>query len=171
MRTEKELAALLEELQYPWEQFTVDHFIEHIGLVMRKRRMNVVDVENLPLPWCASGLTMDYIFYSASVSRILQNHHKLHEAGHFVFGHTQSIKFLDEENVIELVGGFYGHFRSTMPMASSTATQEENEAEYFVYLVHKQLHTYKRLHELTSISHRKDLFIPPFSGTFSKYED
>ncbi len=171
MKTDRELAALLKGLHYPWERFTIDHFIAYIGRVKRKRRINVVGIDDLPLPWCASGPTMDYIFYSVSLSPILQNHHKLHEIGHLVLNHVQRIKFLASDNIVELVGSFNPRFRSATLMTNPTVMDEENEAERFVYLVHDRLHTHRRLHELTSISHRKDLFMPPFSGTFSKSED
>lgn len=171
MKTKKELMDRLDALDYPWEQFTVDHFINYIGRVIRKRRIEVTPIPHLHLPWCASGPTIDYIFYSSTLSHAIQNHHKLHEVGHFILGHTQSIRFIESENVIEVVGRFYGHFRSAAPVDDVLTTDEENEAEYFVYLIHQQLHNYKRLHELTSIAHRKNLFIPPFTGEFSKFEE
>lgn len=171
MRTKQELAARLEELQYPWEQFTVEHFIEYVGTEVRNRRINVVPMPNLPLPWCVSGPTMDFIFYSASINPMLQNHHKLHEVGHFIFDHVQTIEYVETENLIEIIGRFYGRFRTAIATDDVKVNQEENEAEYLVYLIHNQLHAYKRFHELLSIAHRRNLFIPPFNGKFSKTEE
>jgi hypothetical protein len=68
----------------------------------------------------------------------------------------------------ELILLFSVNFRSAAFSEDPQVTVEENEAEYFAYLVREKVHEHNRLSELISIVQRTDLFLPPFSGKFAK---
>ena len=168
MKTRAELEAIFDNLNYPWEQFTIDHFIAFVEEKVRRRPMKLFSVPNLIQPWCASGPQVDFVFHSSTIGRAFQTHHKLHEIGHFVLGHVKIIKSVEDDSIADLLLRYSGHFRSAELQDDPQLMGEENEAEFFAYLVRQKVVEHNRIHELTSITTRTDLFLPPFSGRLSK---
>jgi hypothetical protein len=171
MRTKAELHSIFDNLNYPWGQFTADHFTDYIGNHVRRRPIKTFAIYNLAKPMCMAGKRIDFVFHSSSIARVLQIHHKLHEVGHLLLGHVKSITYEDTDDVTELIQRIAVNFRSVSPSDDPQVAAEENEAEYFAYLVREKVYKHHRMSELMAITHRTDLYLPPFSGKFAKSED
>ena len=168
MRTKAELHSIFDSLNYPWDEFTADHFKDYIAAQIRHRPIRVFPIAHLRKPMCIGGKRIDFVFHSSSIARIFQIHHKLHEVGHLLLGHVKSITYEDTDDIAELIRRIAVNFRSASPAEDPQVAAEENEAEYFAYLVREKVTEHNRMSELMAITHRTDLYLPPFSGKFAK---
>ena len=168
MRTKAELHSIFDSLNYPWDKFAVNHFTDYVAQQVRHRPIVVFPINNLPKPMCVGGKRIDFVFHSSSIARVFQIHHKLHEVGHLLLGHVKSITYEDTDDIGELIRRVAVNFRSASPAEDPQVAAEENEAEYFAYLVREKVAEHHRMSELMAITHRTNLYLPPFSGKFAK---
>ena len=86
---------ILDELNYDFRAFTIDHFVQWIETV--KGRKLLFFPWKMPSgmfgAWMSDGdEPREYFFYRNDVPRLLQIHIQLHELSHFLCGHpTKSI--------------------------------------------------------------------------------
>lgn len=161
---------VFQALPYDWSAFTLLHFINFVQQ-QRQRPLSVTPVPHMAIPGiCVRTLTDDYIFFDASDHPISQKHHILHEIGHFLLDHLQTIHQAKIDQDLPDIAIYLSKFRAYY-FKSGADAEEEYEAEYFAYLVENQLAQVRRLQELTQRHESDDWHIPPFYGRFSKGAD
>ena len=140
---------VLDSLCYDFDEFEVDHFVQHLEHLRGRSIVRVsYDFEaGLTGLWIPAE-TADYIFYTRFTHPIHQAHITLHEIAHMVLGH--SCKRIDQIlpptliNTLRLSNEFLGR-RSE----DSEADFDEQEAEAFVYFIQQRIVAAKRLSQLT----------------------
>lgn len=155
--------ALLDQLDYDFNQFELMHFVGHIENCRRKG-IHLLPIECDPALFgiWLSGDEVEYIFYNAFVQPIHQVHIVLHEIGHMLLGHEKRpIKnILPSDMVAEWkLYGMTGRARYA-PTDDAHADAEEQETEHFVYLVQQRTMRANRLAELTRESSSIELLRP-----------
>jgi hypothetical protein len=173
MDMESRVQAAIQQLDYDFRQFTLDHFIAY--LMQRRQR----DIILAPAPighgfhgaWFRED-TADYVIYNSSAHPIHQIHTILHELGHLVLGHRGDP--LDEALPPALLA-LLNHRRATvgrMRQIGGGGIQnsiEDREAELFVRLVQRQILFANRLAELTSRTTSIDA-LEPFTRSLGYHD-
>ncbi len=140
---------VLDSLCYNFDQFEVDHFVQHLERLRGRSivRMSYDFDPSLTGLWIPAE-TADYIFYTQFTHPIHQAHITLHEIAHMVLGHT--CKRIDQILPSTLINTFRlsNEFLGRSSQDSETGFDEQ-EAEAFVYLIQQRIVAAKRLSQLT----------------------
>ena len=155
----------VEQLNYDWRQFTLDDFIRHVQQ-HRGRPITIIGVSLLEFSGlCLSTPVQDYIFYATNRHPTLQQHAKLHEIAHLVLDHTLLAQYRLQSNPhLEIL--LHVKTRQHRTRLDPQLQREEDEAEYFAFLVQKAVAERQRLHELLLTDADDDVYLPPFTGEF-----
>jgi hypothetical protein len=137
-------------LGYPFDEFSIDHFVQH---VQHYRNRPILCV---PYPFSPGisgawiyGNQLDFIIYRSNTHRIHQNHVILHEIAHMLLKHPlHPIKDILSPELLEDLQMPMGHLRALEVNRAKDVV--EQEAEYFVALVQKQVVRVERMAELTA---------------------
>lgn len=140
---------VLNALSYHFEDFSIDHFVQHVQ-VLRQRPILCIPYAFSPGisgAW-VRGSRMDFIFYRSTTHRIHQNHVILHEIAHMLLEHPlRPIEGLLPPDLRDEIPMPKGHLRALE--VNRAKDIYEQEAEYFVALVQKQVVRAERMVELT----------------------
>ena len=146
----RHIQSVLDGLQYDFDAFALDHFVQYLEV---RRGRSVIRVPydfkpGLTGLWIPAE-TADYIFYTQFTHPIHQVHIILHEIAHMLLEHP--CKRIDQILPAELVNTL----RISDKVLSRSSKQvsgdvEELEAESFVYLVQERIVVAKRLFYLTN---------------------
>lgn len=160
--SETRVRQAIDELDYPFEQFTIPHFFRHL----EQLRQREIILNGAPFSGGLHGFwvraeTADYIFFDLRAHPIHQVHHLLHEAGHILLGHHPHnlALVLPPELVAKLILQLgdvpFGHWRKW----ELYETPDECEAEAFVRCLQHDIliagrlaaltHPVSSIHELT----------------------
>jgi len=163
----KKIRSILDQLDYGWSQFTIEHFVAHVAAV-RKRPIVVSGVALHEVTgMCVSLPTRDYIFYDVRRHRAVQVHITLHELAHLLLGHVSSVEYTSRIGDLQSIL-LHINTRIAVTQTNEYLWQEELEAEYLAHLIQQSVRTAKRLDALTRTDSAADVFIPPFTGDFVK---
>jgi hypothetical protein len=153
-RPKADIEQVVEELDYNFEEFELDHFVKYVQTA--RGRLLVV----LPYPFASTlfglwipGEITDYVFYSSRTHPIHQAHIVLHEIGHMLLKHRlRPLKdILPPELWVEFQQvGLQGHVRSAL--SASSYNDEEQECELFVSYLQRSIVEKNRLNELIGVS-------------------
>ncbi|MEO1164821.1 MAG: hypothetical protein AAFV98_13610 [Chloroflexota bacterium] len=159
-------------LQYDWTLFEFDDFFKHT-VAHHGRPIFLQPVPHFDVSgYCVSVRehSTDYIFVRADDHPVSVPHNKIHEIGHFLLKHLESVTIVDSrEQMIELMMRF-SRLRSHKQLSPALAV-EEHEAEYFAYLVTQRVAKAKRLTALTLETESYDWGVPPFYGRFARQRE
>jgi hypothetical protein len=162
----KRVQTVLEQLNYDWDNFTVDDFIRH--LMQRRQRQIVLmgvamDVSGL----CVTTDRRDYIFYDLYRHPGIQLHAILHEAAHLILKHTAYPLSVDDIQHLNL-GYILLHInmRARGIYHNPQMKREEDEAEFFAFLSQRAIAEGQRRRTASVTDISEDTFIPPFTGQF-----
>lgn len=140
----------IEQLAYDFENFDLHHFIEHIQQLRQRDIILVPSVfgHELSAVWMRAE-TADYIFYNTTHHLIHQTHSILHELAHITLEHSciqvadvLAPEILAELKITEAVG------RPRRATRLFKDSEEEQEAEAFVYAIQKQVINANRFEQL-----------------------
>ncbi len=141
---------VVASLRYDFTQFDPTGFVRHVAW-LRRRAMQVMAGKFSP---GLSGAlvhtpTVDFIFYLADAHPVHVNHIVLHEMGHILLAHPlrkandllsdDLLQHIDPDSRVHLAGPNRVH------------DGYEEEAEYFVYTVQREIRAAERLAALTGI--------------------
>jgi hypothetical protein len=155
---EVQVQAVVDGLNYDFNQFTVPHFIDHLE-TLRARDIILQGVsfdQGLHGFWIRAE-TADYVFFNRRTHEVHQIHHILHELGHMMLKHQlHDLALLLPPKLVarlrSLTPALQGHCRSWNP----NDIPEEREAELFVRRLQHEILLARRLaaltHPVTSIS-------------------
>jgi hypothetical protein len=138
-------------LDYDFTMFNIDHFVTFIA---ESRQKPILCVPYAFSPGISgawvSGKIVDFIFCQSETHPIHQIHIKLHELAHMVLEHPLKPvdMLLSPELLHELRSTGLGHLRTLH--AQRSKDQIEQEAEYFVGLIQREVMRVRRLSELTA---------------------
>lgn len=160
----KRVRFAVDNLDYNWHRFTINDFIHHIAST-RQRKITLMgfplyDFSGL----CLSTPNQDYIAFDIQRHPNLQIHTKLHELAHLILGHTVSISVddLSGDQILSIL--LHINTRTVHRYSDPIKILQENEAEYFAFVVEGYVANHKRLHQLTLTDHADDIYMPPFTG-------
>lgn len=141
---------MLDNLNYPFDQFSIDHFVQH---VQQLRNRPILCVPYAFSPGISGawiyGSRIDFIFYRSNTHRIHQNHIILHEIAHMLLNHPlRPIQDVLSPDLLQELPIPMGHLRALQPNRAKDIV--EQEAEDFVALVQKQVVRAQRMAELTA---------------------
>ena len=159
----KRVRFAVDGLDYDWNQFTILHFVDHIAH-LRQRPINMLPLQLQDFSgMCLSTPKQDYIAFDNQRHPNLQIHTKLHELAHLILGHTISIDIdLSGEQILSIL--LHVNTRTIHRYSDPIKIRQENEAEYFAFVVEGYVASHKRLHQLTLTDHADDIYMPPFTG-------
>jgi hypothetical protein len=142
---------ILDELNYDFRAFTIDHFIQWIETV-KEHKLLFFPWKMPPGmfgAWMSDGdEPREYFFYRNDVPRLLQIHIQLHELSHFLCGHpTKSItrKLIQESHNC----GIALPFDELAKLRSPESSIYEHEAESLASLIQDQVIRYSQIEQLT----------------------
>jgi Zn-dependent peptidase ImmA (M78 family) len=142
---------ILNELDYDFRAFTIEHFISWIEGV--KNRQIVMIPWEMPSgmfgAWMSDGdEPREYIFYRDNVPVIHKIHIQLHELAHFLCGHPT--KLITKEMVQESRDGARElPFNELVKLRSPELSTYEFEAETLASLIQERVIHHSQLQELT----------------------
>ena len=141
---------ILEEIQFNFADFTMDSFIQQVGIVKSR--------EILTIPWDMPATLFgawvsdgdeprEYIFYRNNLSEPHQIHIQLHELSHFLFGHPTLQ--INRKTIAEVVAGTSSFpFTEMTQLRSPKLNDIETEAETLASLIQQKVIQNSRLHLL-----------------------
>jgi hypothetical protein len=141
----------LNELNYDFRDFTIDHFIDWIETV-RGRKFTLVPW-SMPSGMFGAWMTdgdepREYIFYRDNISHLHQIHVILHELSHYLCGHPT--KTITKELIQESRNsGRVLPFNDLVKLRSMETSAYEHEAESLASLIQNQVIRYSQLEQLT----------------------
>lgn len=165
----KKVQNTVDSIQYDWKIFDFDDFLTRI-IQQHGRRIAIIETPNLAFGgYCVSVKqhVYDYIFVNADDHPISILHNKIHEIGHFLLNHLDSVDIIDSHDELRNLMMRFSRLRSYANMTPELRA-EEREAEYFAYLVTQNVAKARRLHELTLEQESYDWGVPPFYGRFAR---
>lgn len=142
---------ILNDLNYNFRAFTIDHFIMWIE-AYKSRRL-------IMIPWkMPSGMfgawmsdgdePREYIFYRDDVTLLHQIHIQLHELAHFLCGHPT--KAITRQSLQESRAGIRElPFNDLVKLRSSEINTFEHEAESLASLIQEQVIRHSHIQQLT----------------------
>jgi hypothetical protein len=155
----------VEQLHYDWRQFTLEDFIRHV----ERCRGRTITIIGVPLEEfsgiCISMGARDYIFFDTHRHPALQLHAQLHEIAHLVLDHSAPVQYRSLLSPLEHIL-LHVNTRQHRLRSDARMQQEEDEAEYFAFLIQRAVADSRRLHELTLSDAADDVHLPPFTGEF-----
>jgi len=137
----KRMAALLDTLDYDFEQFTLEGFRRWL----EDRRGQRIEFAALPLQSASGGLITttngcDFVFYPDNLPEVYQTHAQLHEMGHLILGHPGvALDLLREIGVDAL---------ESLLLRSPRSDAAELEAETLASLIQHRAIQHGRFREL-----------------------
>jgi hypothetical protein len=144
--------AVVDGLGYDFRQFTVPHFIAHIQAL----RQRDIILHGVPFDRGLHGFwvraeTADYVFFNRRTHTTHQVHHILHELGHMVLRHRlrDLSAFLPPELAAQLRTSISPELRGHCRHWDPHDTPEEQEAEWFVRCLQREILLAGRLSALT----------------------
>jgi hypothetical protein len=150
--------SVINDLNFDWKFFSLNNFIDHIAQY-RNRPIYLIPIPDLENSFVFSLGTTDYIGFNSQQLLIVRQHDLLHELAHLLLDHVDAVKFVSD---FEEVQAFI-HIGFRRPVQTKEYSEEENEAEYFVYLIQKQLQEIRLLGALTDDERTGDPQMPPFT--------
>lgn len=150
MKNNTNMLKVIEQLAYDFENFDLQHFIDHIQK-LRQRDIILLPAtfgHELSAVWVRAE-TADYIFYNTIHHIIHQTHSILHEIAHITLEHSciPVDAILSPELLAELeTTKPVGRPRIARPLFQDS--EEEQAAEAFVYVIQKQVINANRLEQL-----------------------
>ena len=151
VETSLQTRKILDELNYDFRAFTIDHFIQWIETV--KGHKLLFFPWKMPPgmfgAWMSDGdEPREYFFYRNDVPRLLQIHIQLHELSHFLCGHpTKSItrKFIKQTHD----SGISLPFDELAKLRSPEFNIYEQEAESLASWIQDQVIRHSQMEQLT----------------------
>ena len=165
----KKVQNTVGSIQYDWKHFDFNDFLNQV-IQQHGRRIAIIETPNLAFGgYCVSVKqhVYDYIFVNADDHPISILHNKIHEIGHFLLNHLDSVDIIDSHDELRNLMMRFSRLRSYANMTPELRA-EEREAEYFAYLVTQNVAKARRLHELTLEQESYDWGVPPFYGRFAR---
>jgi hypothetical protein len=142
---------ILNELNYDFRAFTIDHFIGWIEEL--KQRKIVLIPWKMPSgmfgAWMSDGdEPREYVFYRDNITRLHQIHTQLHEISHFLCGHptkliTRARLKESKEGIRELP------FDELVKLRSQDINAFEYQAESLASLIQEQVIRFTQIEQLT----------------------
>lgn len=142
---------ILNELNYNFRAFTIDHFITWIEAY--KSRKLIMIPWKMPSgmfgAWMSDGdEPREYIFYRDDVTLLHQIHIQLHELAHFLCGHPT--KAITRKSLQESRAGIRElPFNDLVKLRSSEINTFEHEAESLASLIQEQAIRHSHIQQLT----------------------
>jgi Zn-dependent peptidase ImmA (M78 family) len=143
---------IVEELQYDFHNFSINHFVAFIG---EKNRREIITI-----PWAMPptlfGAWMsddeeprEYIFYRNNVPAMHQVHIQLHELAHYLLGHPTLQ--INKKNIAQLFGKKAPLFFDELPrLRSSDTSNLEAQAETLAALIQNRAIKHSSLDQLVN---------------------
>ncbi len=165
------IATVLEVLDYPYSNFTKEHFIKHIAEFLERKVILVpIDLSRAVSGACVRQFHIDYIFYNQKRHGVLQDHIVLHESAHLLLNHrlrTVTVSdIVDRKTTEQTISKvrFRSHliFRDLVQDMDDIEHEQEEQAEAFARLFIAQVQLRQRHRNLTTTKNI-NLF-PPFSN-------
>lgn len=157
------MQGILDSLNYEFEHFTVDGFVEWIE--QQRERPIVFLPHALPPPifgvW-VKGHDRDVIVFETNTPAIHQTHIKLHEMAHMLCDHP-TVELEEEEIQMLFRGANVDPALQPLLLRSKYSDENEREAEMLTSLIQKGVLRYNRLQELVKVM--------PVDGRFAAYID
>lgn len=164
------IPAMLEYLDFDYEHFTVERYIQHIeGCLQRIVEPVPFDLSPATSGACVRKADRDLIFFNQNRHTILQEHIILHESAHLLFNHTLLKINLEEfgDNVSQTFK-LGAHFRTYDVILAAAIAQylpmnadQEAEAEAFARQFMSKIQNHKRRRDLSKT--RNTRLFPPFN--------
>jgi len=142
---------ILSDLNYDFDDFTINHFSDWIGDL--KGRTIIRIAWDMPPglfgAWMSDGdEPREYIFYRRNASPLHQIHIQLHELAHFLCGHPT--KLITRNYLQESKDGIVAlPFNDLVKLRSPNLSHYELEAEYLASLIQEQVIRHAQLQQLT----------------------
>ena len=151
MKPSPQARKILDELNFDFHAFTIDHFIEWVATV--KGRKIILFPWQMPSgmfgAWMSDGEEpREYIFYRDNVPTLHQIHIQLHEISHYLCGHPTAI--ITKKLILDI-----RRYRTDLPfneltkMRSSESSIYEHEAESLASLIQEQAIRQSQIEQLT----------------------
>ena len=151
MKPSPQARKILDELNFDFHAFTIDHFIEWVATV--KGRTIILFPWQMPSgmfgAWMSDGEEpREYIFYRDNVPTLHQIHIQLHELSHYLCGHPTAK--ITKKLILEI-----RRYQTSLPfneltkMRSSESSIYEHEAESLASLIQEQAIRHSQIDELT----------------------
>lgn len=165
----KKVKDTIASIDYDWSTFEFEDFLSHV-IQRRKRQITLIEIPHLVFSgYCVSvrSHSFDYVFVNADDHPISRLHNKIHEVAHFLLNHLDAVDVVDSHDELMQIMMKFSRLRIHEPLTPSLIA-EEQEAEYFAYLVTHHVAKARRLHELTLEQESYDWGVPPFYGRFAR---
>ena len=151
MEPNPQVKKILNEINYDFRAFTIDHFIGWIEAF--KGRKIITIPWTMPSgmfgAWMSDGdEPREYIFYRDNVALLHKIHIQLHELSHFLCGHPT--KLITRKNLRESKAGIRElPFNELAKLRSPDVSTYEYEAEYLASLIQEQVIRHSQIQQLT----------------------
>ena len=146
------VSAVIEQMNYQFDDFELDHFLAHIQR-LRKRKLILRPAtlkHEIVAIWVYTDRA-DYIFFKSSDHVIHQTHNILHEIAHMMLDHTRiPLKDMLTPELFNMLfpGEITGRPRRITREPSDDP--EELEAEEFVFAIQDRVMAANRIDQLMS---------------------
>lgn len=159
------LETLIAAIDYDFTRFTLESFIVHVAHE-RQRPLHLVPFALQELSGAVvSTERQDFIFYDQARHPLLQTHVVLHEVGHLLLEHTDSVFIVGDDGLQFFVQQISAQFRVRAQALTANPSPDEVEAELFVHLLQTYILRGKRMRQLLDVD--KSMLVPPFSRRYN----
>lgn len=151
MKTQALMAAKLAELNFDFDDFTMDRFVAHVEK-LKGREIHFVPWSMPPRMYGAwisdAEEPREFVFYDQDIPPLHQVHTQLHELAHIINDHpTRRLTRTEMEDILRRADQEPDILKEVLLRAPNEA-QHEDEAETLAALIQKQVIRHERLQQL-----------------------
>jgi len=154
MNIEAQMEARLAELNFDFNDFTMERFVAHIQQ-LKSREIHFVGWQ-MPLGMYGAWISdaeepREFVFFDKTLPPLQKIHTQLHELAHIISDHpTKRLSRIEMEDILRRARQEPDILQEVLLRAPDTA-QCEDEAETLAALIQKQVIRCQRLQQLTVI--------------------